>query len=170
MNKIRCIFDAQTKILTLNWLNLKVGLKEDLFKPRQKIIEVDLQRRNEEKLLDFIEKKFVIDMMKARQEHVSSKPKSFFINSCTRFFFKTKSDTNVLFISYFKCSNWRQISKRQTLDVYSLFATYYIWVNWIKPKLQTCNLQIGHSLSYKYVNQFWLNLVQFICITLKFLV
>ena len=73
MNKIRCIFDAQTKILTLNWLNLKVGLKEDLFKPRQKIIEVDLQRRNEEKLLDFIEKKFVIDMMKARQEHVSSK-------------------------------------------------------------------------------------------------
>ena len=69
--------DAQTKILTLNWLNLKVGLKEDLFKPRQKIIEVDLQRRNEEKLLDFIEKKFVIDMMKARQEHVSSKPKSF---------------------------------------------------------------------------------------------
>ena len=73
MNKIRCIFDAQTKSLTLNWLNLKVGLKEDLFKPRQKIIEVDLQRRNEEKLLDFIEKKFVIDMMKARQEHVSSK-------------------------------------------------------------------------------------------------
>ena len=75
--KFRCIFDAQTKIQTLNWLN-KVGLKEDLFKPRQKIIEVDLQRRNEKKLLDFIEKKFVIDLMKARKEHVSSKPKSFY--------------------------------------------------------------------------------------------
>ena len=49
----------------------EVGLSPDMFKPRQQIIEVNLQSRNEEKLLDFIEKKFVIDMMKARQEHVS---------------------------------------------------------------------------------------------------
>ena len=49
----------------------EVGLAPDMFKPRQQIIEVDLQTRNEEKLLDFIEKKFVIDMMKVRQEHVS---------------------------------------------------------------------------------------------------
>ena len=61
--------DAKPKIQILNCF-LKVGLKEDMFKPRQEIIEVDLQRRNEKKLLDFIEKKFVIDMMKARQEHV----------------------------------------------------------------------------------------------------
>jgi len=47
----------------------EVGLSPDMFKPRQQIIEVNLQSRNEEKLLDFIEKKFVIDMMKARQEH-----------------------------------------------------------------------------------------------------
>ena len=49
----------------------EVGLSPDMFKPRQQIIEVNLQSRNEEKLLDFIEKKFVIDMMKARKEHVS---------------------------------------------------------------------------------------------------
>ena len=49
----------------------EVGLSPDMFKPRQQIIEVNLQSQNEEKLLDFIEKKFVIDMMKARQEHVS---------------------------------------------------------------------------------------------------
>jgi len=58
-----------------NYYLAEVGLKEDLFKPRQKIIEVDLQRRNEEKLLDFIEKKFVIDMMKARQEHFAEEIK-----------------------------------------------------------------------------------------------
>ena len=49
----------------------EVGLSPEMFKPRQQIIEVNLQSRNEEKLLDFIEKKFVIDMMKARKEHVS---------------------------------------------------------------------------------------------------
>ena len=46
----------------------------------------------------------------------------------------------------------------QTLDVYLHCTTYSAWANSIKTKLQTCNLQTGQSISYKYVNQFWLNL------------
>ena len=44
--------------------------------------------------------------------------------------------------------NWRR-----TLYVYLLFAG----ANLSKSKLQTCSLQTGQSISYKYVNQFWLN-------------
>ena len=40
-----------------------------------------------------------------------------------------------------------------------LFTFYYsAWANQIKTKLQSCNLKTGQSISYKYVNQFWLNL------------
>ena len=63
----------------------------------------------------------------------------------------------VVFMSYskfligVKYHNWRQ-----TLDFYLLFAI--LLANLLKPKLQACNLQTGQSISYKYVNQFGLNL------------
>ena len=45
---------------------------------------------------------------------------------------------------------------RQTLDVYLLFI--FCWRKLNQTRLQTCNLQTGQSITYKYVNQFWLNL------------
>ena len=65
---------------------------------------------------------------------------------------------NVRFISYSKCSNWRRISKLSSNFGCLFTFCYSAWAIWIKTKLQTCNLQIGQSISYKYVNQFWLNL------------
>ena len=62
--------------------------------------------------------------------------------------------TNVWFISYSKCSNWHQILK--FLSNFGCLFTfcYSAWANSIKTKLQTCNLQTGQSITYKYVNQF----------------
>jgi hypothetical protein len=64
----------------------------------------------------------------------------------------------VQFMSYLKCSKWRWISKLVS-NFGCLFAfCYSAWANLLKTKLQTCSLQTGQSISYKYVYQFWLNL------------
>ena len=74
------------------------------------------------------------------------------------FLFQRLFWTNVWFISYLKCSNRRRILKL-TSNFGCLFTfCYSAWANEIKTKLQTCNLQTGQSISYKYVNKFWLNL------------
>ena len=42
-----------------------------------------------------------------------------------------------------------------------LFTFFYLdGANSIKTDLHICNLQTGQSISYNYVNQFWLNLPQ----------
>ena len=64
---------------------------------------------------------------------------------------------SVRYMSYSKCSNWRQISKLGWNFVSLFTVCYSAWINLLKTKLQTCNLQTGQSISYKYVNQFWLN-------------
>ena len=49
-------------------------------------------------------------------------------------------DTNVRFVSYSKCSNWRRISKLLS-NFCSLFTFGYLdGANSIKTKLQTCDL------------------------------
>lgn len=49
-------------------------MPSNYFRPRDEAIAFDLQIRNEKTLLQFIEKKFVIDLMKAKKEHVSQHP------------------------------------------------------------------------------------------------
>ena len=68
---------------------------------------------------------------------------------------------DVRFMSYLKCSNWRQILKL-ALNFGYLFTFYYpAWANSLKTKSQTCNLQTGQSISYKYVNNFdWIFPIQ----------
>ena len=63
----------------------------------------------------------------------------------------------VQFISYSTCSNWRRISKLLTNFGCLFTFCYSLWANQIKTKLQTCNLQTGQSISYKYVNQLKVN-------------
>ena len=78
----------------------------------------------------------------------------------TKVFYFGKSEILlcVRFISFSKCSNWRQISKLASNFGCLFTFCYSAWANLLKTKLQTCNLQTGQSISYKYVNQFWLNL------------
>ena len=56
--------------------------------------------------------------------------------------------TIVWFISYSKCSNWCRISK-----LLSNFGCLFTFCYSIKTELQTCNLQTGQSISYKYVSK-----------------
>ena len=60
--------------------------------------------------------------------------------------------------SYSKCFNWRQISKLSSTFGCLFTFCYSAWATLIKTKLQNCNWQTGQFISYKYVNQFWLNL------------
>ena len=63
----------------------------------------------------------------------------------------------VRFISYSKCPDCCWILKLSS-NFECLFPfCYSAWANQIKTKFQTCNLQTSQSISYKYVNQFWLN-------------
>ena len=63
------------------------------------------------------------------------------------------------FMSYLQCSNWRQILKLSS-NIGCLFTfCYSAWANLLETKLQTCNLQTGQSISCKYVNKFWSNLL-----------
>ena len=67
----------------------------------------------------------------------------------------------VWFISYSKCSNWRQISKLASNFGCLFTFCYSAWANLLKTKLQTCNLQTGQSISYKYINSFnWICPIQ----------
>ena len=66
--------------------------------------------------------------------------------------------TFVGFISYSKCPNLLPILKLSSNFGCLFTFCYFARANWIKTKLQTCKLQTGQSISYKYVNQFWLNL------------
>ena len=62
--------------------------------------------------------------------------------------------TYVRFMSYSKCYNWRGISKLSSNFGCLFTFCYSAGANLLKTKLQTCNLQTGQSISYKYVNQF----------------
>ena len=64
----------------------------------------------------------------------------------------------VRFISYLMCSNCLRMSKLSLNLWCSSIFCYSDWTNKIKNKLQVCNLQTGQFISYKFVNQFWLNL------------
>ena len=61
-------------------------------------------------------------------------------------------------MSYLRCSNWCQISILVSNFGCLFTFCYSSGTNLSKTSLQTCNLQTGQSINYKYVNQFSLNL------------
>ena len=65
---------------------------------------------------------------------------------------------NVRFVSYSKHSNWHRVSKLASKFGCLFTFCYSAEANLFKTKFQACNLQTSHSISYKYVNWFWLNL------------
>ena len=61
-------------------------------------------------------------------------------------------------MSYLRCSNWCQISILVSNFGCLFTFCYSSGTNLSKTSLQTCNLQTGQSINYKYVHQFSLNL------------
>ena len=84
----------------------------------------------------------------------SARPFFLYLTEANRDLLFKCSSSNVRFMSYLKSFNWRRI-----LKLVSNFGCLFTFchssgANLSKTKLQTCNLQTGQSISYKYVNLF----------------